>query len=112
MDRKKEMIKELTNTAQSVLKEYYDAYKADSLQLEEVQLKAAQEIGRMRYGKEQKDYFWIISSEPEMVMHPYRKDLIGNRITSYNVCYTKLLRNQSLFFHHGLFLQSDSLYAP
>ena len=83
MDRKKEMIMELTNTARSVLVEFNEAYKSGSLSLGDAQNKAAKEIGQMRYGKEQKDYFWIINSGPEMIMHPYRTELIGNDLSDY-----------------------------
>lgn len=37
----------------------------------------------MRYGKEQKDYFWIISSSPVMIMHPYRSDLNGKDMSNF-----------------------------
>ena len=62
MDRKKEMILELTNTAWSVLAEYNDEYKKGSLSLTEAQKRAAEQVGKMRYGNEQKDYFWIITT--------------------------------------------------
>lgn len=84
MDRKKEMILELTNTAWSVLAEYNDEYKTGNLSLNEAQQKAAEQIGKMRYGNEQKDYFWIISSSPKMIMHPYRPDLNGTDLTNYS----------------------------
>ncbi|WP_372639654.1 DUF294 nucleotidyltransferase-like domain-containing protein [Ancylomarina sp.] len=83
MDRKKEMIQELTNTAWSVLSENNDAYKKGILSLEEAQQRAAEQIGTMRYGNEQKDYFWIITSSPKMIMHPYRPDLNGSDLSNY-----------------------------
>jgi len=54
------------------------AYKKGILSLEEAQQRAAEQIGAMRYGNEQKDYFWIITSSPIMIMHPYRPDLNGS----------------------------------
>lgn len=83
MDRKKEMILELTNAAWSVLDEYNDSFKDSTVTLKEAQSMAAEQIGKMRYGNEQKDYFWIISSGPEMVMHPYRPELIGRDLSNY-----------------------------
>lgn len=83
MDRKEEMIIELTNTAWSVMAEYDDAYTNGALSLQEAKQKAAEHIGKMRYGEEQKDYFWIISSSPQMIMHPYRSDLIGSDLSDY-----------------------------
>ncbi|MDE5421582.1 DUF294 nucleotidyltransferase-like domain-containing protein [Ancylomarina sp. DW003] len=83
MDRKKEMIGELTNTAWSVLSEYQEACKSGSISLEEAKKAAAEQVGKMRYGKEQKDYFWIISSSPVMIMHPYRSDLNGKDMSNF-----------------------------
>ncbi len=83
MDRKKETIVELTNTAWSVLAEYKEAYESGAISLDEAKEKAAQQVGKMRYGKEQKDYFWIISSSPVMIMHPYRSDLNGKDMSNF-----------------------------
>ncbi len=83
MDRKKEMIGELTNTAWSVLAEYKDAYESGSLSFKEAQERAADQIEKMRYGKEQKDYFWIISTSPTMIRHPYRPELNGKDMSNF-----------------------------
>ncbi|MPQ46954.1 CBS domain-containing protein [Marinifilum sp. N1E240] len=83
MDRKQEMILELTNAAWSVLNEYQDDYKSGALTLEEAQKRAVEQIGRMRYGQEQKDYFWIITSSPKMIIHPYRPDLNGSDLSNF-----------------------------
>lgn len=83
MDRKKEMIHELTNTAWSVLSEYNDAYKAGKITKDEAQALAAEEVGKMRYGSEQKDYFWIITTDPVMINHPYRSDLNGKDLVNF-----------------------------
>ncbi len=83
MDRKKEMIHELTNTAWSVLNEFNELHKAGSISLENAQKQASNEISRMRYGNEQNDYFWIITDEPVMVNHPYRSDLNGKNLSDY-----------------------------
>jgi len=83
MDRKTEMIVELTNTAWSVLAEYNDAYRDGKLTREEAKVEAAKHIGKMRYGDEQKDYFWIISTVPEMIMHPYRSELVGRNLAEF-----------------------------
>lgn len=83
MERKEEMIVELTNAAWSVLAEYEEAHRSGTLTMAQAKQGAAEHIGKMRYGQEQKDYFWIISTEPEMVMHPYRSDLIGRDLSEY-----------------------------
>lgn len=84
MDRKKEMIHELTNAAWSVMIEYQEAHEEGTLSLEEAQSRAAEQIGKMRYGNEQKDYFWIITTGPEMIMHPYRPDLNSKDLSNFS----------------------------
>ncbi|NWH04168.1 DUF294 nucleotidyltransferase-like domain-containing protein [Desulfobacter latus] len=83
MERKKEMIHELTNTAWSVLSEYDEAYKAGRITLAEAKVLAAEEVGRMRYGREQKNYFWITTTDPVMINHPYRSDLNGKNLVDF-----------------------------
>lgn len=83
MDQKKETIVELTNAAWSVVAKFNDAYLNGTMSLQEAQEHAASHIGTMRYGDEQKDYFWIISSTPTMIMHPYRSDLIGQDLADF-----------------------------
>ncbi|PXY02592.1 hypothetical protein DF185_00420 [Marinifilum breve] len=84
MDRKKEMISELTNAAWSVLSEYQEAYHNGEISLAEAQEKASEHVGKMRYGSEQKDYFWIITNSPKMIMHPYRPELNNTDLSNFS----------------------------
>jgi PAS domain S-box-containing protein len=77
MERKREMIRELTNSAWSILAGYEEDARAGRLKPDEARAKAREEIGRLRYGPEGKDYFWITDTHPRMVMHPWRADLDG-----------------------------------
>ncbi|MCG8307812.1 MAG: DUF294 nucleotidyltransferase-like domain-containing protein [Cytophagales bacterium] len=83
MERKKEMISELTNTAWSLLDEYHNEYKLGKFSKEEAQQKASLRIEQIRYGDELKDYFWIIDMHPTMIMHPYTSELIDSDLTEY-----------------------------
>jgi PAS domain S-box-containing protein len=83
MDRKKEMIKELTNSAWSVIDEYYQEIERESLSEESAKEMAVARIQFIRYGDENKDYFWITNMVPEMIMHPYRTDLNGKNVSDY-----------------------------
>lgn len=83
MQRKKEMLLELTNTAWSALEEQNNAYLSGEITLVEAQNKAINHISKMRYGKDRKDYFWIFDHHPKMLMHPYRKDLNNKDLSSY-----------------------------
>ncbi len=82
MDKKRETIRELTNTAWSVL------HNIDSLNYEpsliDAQSDAARIIENMRYGEQQKDYFWITDTTPLMIMHPYRPQLNGQNLSDYS----------------------------
>ncbi|WP_321495323.1 DUF294 nucleotidyltransferase-like domain-containing protein [uncultured Desulfobacter sp.] len=83
MNKKKEMIRELTNTAWSLIKEYDDEYRASLITLEEAQRLASKKIGKMRYGTQGKDYFWITDMKPVMIMHPYRPELNNKMLDEY-----------------------------
>ncbi len=91
MERKKEMILELTNSAWSIIEEYNREYQAGMLSLDEAKQKTALQIEKMRYGKERKDYFWIIDNRPFMIMHPYRLDLIGTNLQNFTDSHNKKL---------------------
>ncbi len=84
MDRKKEMIRELTNSAWSVIDEYHREAQIGSLSEESAREMAINRIRNIRYGDEAKDYFWITNMDPEMIMHPYRPDLNGRDISDYS----------------------------
>lgn len=83
ISRKQEMIRELTETVWSLLESYHDRELAGELTLEEAQRRAILRIGKLRYGPEKKDYFWINDMVPRMIMHPYRRDLDGQDITHF-----------------------------
>ena len=83
LDKKHEMIKELTNTSWSVLAKYHKEEQDSILTREEAQAKAISRIEYLRYGKEGKDYFWITDMEPTMIMHPYRSDLDNTNLSEY-----------------------------
>lgn len=75
LERKREMIRELTESAWSILATYENRERAGLISREEAQALAIAQIRNLRYGPERKDYFWINDMHPRMVMHPYRPDL-------------------------------------
>lgn len=81
--RKREMIRELTASACSILQEYQQDEAAGRMSRRAAQEVASAHIQFLRYGKEGKDYFWITDLHPRMVMHPYRKDLNGTDLSGY-----------------------------
>lgn len=83
LERKREMIKELTNSAVSILASYQQDEEQGLLTREEAQSLAITRIESLRYGPEGKDYFWIQDEQPVMIMHPYRPDLNGQELFSF-----------------------------
>ena len=83
MDGKREMIKELTNSALSILSKYENDEKDSLLTREEAQKTAISRIQYLRYGDEGKDYFWITDITPKMIMHPFRTDLNGKDLSDF-----------------------------
>jgi PAS domain S-box-containing protein len=84
MNGKREMIKELTNSAWSILSKYENDERNGLLTREEAQKTAISRIQYLRYGEEGKDYFWITDMHPNMVMHPYRPDLNTKDLTNFS----------------------------
>ncbi|MBN2736221.1 MAG: cache domain-containing protein [Spirochaetales bacterium] len=84
MNGKKEMLIELISSGTSAIQYYQELEKAGILSGEEARKSAADELSKLRYGKENKDYFWIIDTGPRMIMHPYRQELVGRDLRDYN----------------------------
>lgn len=80
---KKEMLRELTGTAIQTLAYYHDQEERGVLSRSEAQEQAAGLLEDMRYGPENKDYLWINDFRPQMIMHPYRTDLVGQDVSDY-----------------------------
>ncbi len=83
MEKKKEMISELTRAAWSLVEEYHHEHQKGNLSLEEARAMAASRVKEIRYGEENKDYFWIIDQGPTMIMHPYRGELVNQDLSNY-----------------------------
>jgi len=96
MEGKKEMISELTNTVCSLVEEYQQEVLENKLPPDSARSLALDRVSRIRYGDELKDYFWIIDKKPTMLMHPYRPELVGTDLNSYQDPDGKLLFVESV----------------
>lgn len=96
LDGKKEMISELTQSVCSLIEEYHQEAETNQISLDSAQTKALQRVREMRYGHELKDYFWIIDMHPNMIMHPYRPELVGSELNDYKDPNGKLLFVESV----------------
>ena len=83
MNGKREMIRELTNSALSILSKYEKDEKEGLLTRDDAQKTAISRIQYLRYGEESKDYFWITDLTPVMIMHPFRNDLNGKDLNGF-----------------------------
>jgi PAS domain S-box-containing protein len=83
IERKKEMIRELTQAAWSELAGLHEQEKQGALSQAAAQQAAIARIQNMRYGDDGKDYFWISDTQTRMVMHPYRPELNGQSLLDY-----------------------------
>lgn len=83
MNGKREMIQELTNSAWSILSEFETDERNGLLSREEAQQKAILVIQYLRYGDENKDYFWITDMGPTMIMHPYLPHLNNKDLSNF-----------------------------
>jgi signal-transduction protein with cAMP-binding, CBS, and nucleotidyltransferase domain len=83
LDRKREMIQELTHSAVSILAEYESEERAGTLTREQAQRGAITRLRYLRYGADGKDYFWVTDRRPRMIMHPYRRDLEGADLSAF-----------------------------
>ncbi len=80
MDRKREMIHALGESAMSSIRYYAELAEGSSISVQEAKRQAASHLRSLRYGPDNKDYFWINDTTPRMIMHPYRPDLEGRYV--------------------------------
>jgi PAS domain S-box-containing protein len=103
LERKREMIRELVNSAWGILAEADQEVQAGLTPRETAQKMAKKRIETMRYGREGKDYFWLQDMHPHILMHPYRPELNGQDVSDFRdargirifVEFTDLVRRQN-----------------
>jgi signal transduction histidine kinase len=84
VDGKREMIRELTESSWGILSAHYQKEQNGLLTRKQAQASVIENLRRLRYGPELKDYFWINDMHPHIIMHPYRPDLEGKDISDYS----------------------------
>jgi len=82
-EQKIKMSQDMTQAALGVVEFYYNKHATGRMTKLKAQNTALENLRTLRYGKEQKDYFWINDLEPKMLMHPYRKDLEGTNVNDH-----------------------------
>jgi signal-transduction protein with cAMP-binding, CBS, and nucleotidyltransferase domain/PAS domain-containing protein len=83
MDRKRNLIHEMTASVYSLLEHYHSLETAGAVDRTGAQEQAMGAVGNIRYGEDLKDYFWITDRQPVMITHPYRPDLNGQDLNGF-----------------------------
>lgn len=83
LEQKKDAIAILTQTASNILSHYHMQVISGKLPEDKAKMEAVQHLRELRYGKDNKDYFWINDLQPKMIMHPYRPELEGRDLSDY-----------------------------
>ena len=83
MSSKQETIRELTDSVWTLVADYERRAREGELTHEEAKRRVLARLEKMRYGPEGKDYYWVNDMHPNMVMHPYRSDLNGKDISTF-----------------------------
>jgi len=94
IDKKKELIKEITVSAWNTIDFYNEKVKQGVFSLDQAQKLAKNQIGNIRYGKENKDYLWINDYQPKMIMHPYKEELDNQDLSGFKDVDDKLVFNK------------------
>ena len=72
-------VKQVVETAGSVLQEYSDMVSKNEISLNDAQKQAIEKIKGLRYSGN--EYFWINDLGPKMIMHPFKPDLDGKDLS-------------------------------
>jgi len=83
IQEKKTKLREITESAVSIMAHLEEQAHNGTLTAEEAKLRAVETIGNIRFGPDGKDYLWINDFHPRMIMHPYRTDLNGKDISDF-----------------------------
>ena len=83
LEQKREMIRELTNSAWNIMAKFENDERTGTITRENAQKAVVSQIQNLHYGSEMKDYFWINDTHPVMVIHPYRTDLNGRDLSDF-----------------------------
>ncbi|MBU4460705.1 MAG: cache domain-containing protein, partial [Verrucomicrobia bacterium] len=81
LERKREMIRELTTSAWNILASFEQEVAEGRMSRAAAQEEAIRQFRNLHYGPQMKDYFWINDLTPRMIVHPYRHELEGQDLS-------------------------------
>lgn len=74
---KKEMIKRIVEVVVYQLNNRDSDIRHNHLDVEKEKKIVLKRMENLRFGKEKKDYFWIIGPDRKVIMHPYMKEIVN-----------------------------------
>jgi signal transduction histidine kinase len=77
LEKKREMLRELNTIVWNMVASYEKMERTGQMSRDQAQQTALAIIRDLRYGPENKDYFWVNDMDGLIVVHPYRPDLHG-----------------------------------
>ncbi|MCP4723897.1 MAG: response regulator [bacterium] len=83
IEQKRLMISELVYSVHNVVEYFHDLELHGKISRSEAKIQALEQVRKIRYGPENKDYFWINDLHPNMVMHPYTPHLENTSLADY-----------------------------
>ncbi|MEJ5187015.1 MAG: cache domain-containing protein, partial [Candidatus Geothermincolales bacterium] len=83
VESKRQMVREETRTAWYILRHYHQMEVEGSISREEAQRLAKEALRSLRYGPEEKDYFFVIDFRPVVLMHPFKPEMEGSDVSDY-----------------------------
>ena len=83
LNEKKAMVKELVRSSWNMVNFVHQEGTKGIYSVEEGKAIAIDHLREMKYGIDEKDYFWISDFSPTLIMHPYRPDLVGKDMSNF-----------------------------
>ena len=77
IQEKENQIKDMTEMGVSILAHFHSMEEAGELTRREAQRQAISLILDVRFGPQNRDYYWINDFEPSLIAHSFRPDLVG-----------------------------------
>jgi methyl-accepting chemotaxis protein len=94
LKEKRTQIQSMVQTAYSLTEQFHAREQKGEFPQAEAQRRALDRIKAMRYGPENKDYFWVNDFGPKMLMHPFATQLNGKDLSNYKDKKDKFLFNE------------------
>ena len=84
LKQKQVMLVELVHTASSILERYNAQVRGGEISLDMAKELAKEQIRKLHYGPDHKNYYWINDMHPRMIMHPYRPELEQQDLSTFS----------------------------